>query len=521
MKKFANLLEQLLFTYSTNRKIDILATYLKSLNHKEKGITIAVLTGNLNFKNIKRSNILNIIKDKLDWYLFEQSYDYVGDLAETIALIWPSIENSKQKNLNDIVCDLKNSKNINNTIIEYLNSFSSKERWAFIKFILGGLRIGFSTSLVKKSLAKYGNKQLYKIENIWNGLEYPYENLFLWLENKGSYPSIDASKTFNSFMLATSFDEELIEDVKSSNDYYFEYKWDGIRVQLVAKDGSTTIFSRSGEDISNSFPEIKINCTELLVLDGEMLVGQDYSPLPFNQLQKRINKKKPSKKLLSELPAFVKIYDILYYNGQDIRNRTLYDRRKKLEEWFLNNSNANLKISELINFKTNNELKKIYQKFSYIEGIMIKKKLSFYLSGRKKGYWFKWKKDPKYIDTILMYAQRGHGKRSSFYSDYTLGIWSKNKVIPIAKAYSGYTDDELNKIDRFIRKNTIAKYGPVREVRKSLVIELAFDSAQISSRHKSGIALRFPRVSRIRWDKPVNDVQSIEEIKKELSIYHS
>ena len=221
MKKFANLLEQLLFTYSTNRKIEILATYLKSLNYKEKGITIAVLTGNLNFKNIKRSNILNIIKSKLDWYLFEQSYDYVGDLAETIALIWPSIENSKQKDLNDIVCDLKNSKNINNTIIEYLNSFSSKERWAFIKFILGGLRIGFSTSLVKKSLAKYGNKQLYKIENIWNGLEYPYENLFLWLEDKGSYPSIDASKTFNSFMLATSFDEKLIEYIKSSNDYYF------------------------------------------------------------------------------------------------------------------------------------------------------------------------------------------------------------------------------------------------------------------------------------------------------------
>ena len=419
--------------------------------------------------------------------------------------------------MSNIISDLNESnKNIEEVILFYLNKLSVKEKWIFIKLILGGLRVGVSSKIIKKSLAKYGNKDIHEIENIWNGISVPYNDLFLWLDNKANQPIIDPSKTFHSFMLATSFDKKLINYVKESNSYFFEYKWDGIRVQIVVIDNKVKIYSRSGDDISNSFPEIKIQSKKLIIFDGEMLVGKNKEPLPFNQLQKRINKKNPSKALLNSLPSFVKVYDILYINGIDIRNKDLFERRKILENWFKVNKNNNLDLSELVNYYSEKKLKETYDKFLYIEGLMIKNKSSKYISGRKKGFWYKWKRNPKHIDTILMYAQRGHGKRSSYYSDYTLGIWLDNKVVPIAKAYSGYTNEELNKIDKFIRKNTIAKFGPVREVEKSLVIEIAFDDAQYSNRHKSGISLRFPRINRIRWDKPANEVLNLVEIKKEI-----
>ena len=374
------LLEKLTFTYSTNGKIDLLVEYLKKRNIEEKGYTIALLTGNLNFKNIKRSNVLNILKKELDSYLFEQSYDYVGDLAETVALIWPKKNISKKISLNQVILDLKKSNDVEHTILEYLNILTKEERWAFIKLILGGLRIGFSSNLVKKSLAKYGNKKINEIENIWNGISPPYKSLFLWLEGKGNYPTIEISKTFSSFMLASSFDTKQIINIKDTDEFFFEYKWDGIRVQIVAHKGKTTVYSRSGENISNSFPEIKVNSSKLLVLDGELLVGKNFLPFTFNHLQKRINKKKPSTDQLLALPAFVKVYDILYFNGKDIRNKKLYQRRKILEGWFRVNKSNILDISKLIKFYTKKKLENLYKKLPFIEGLMIKKKSSQYPS---------------------------------------------------------------------------------------------------------------------------------------------
>ena len=273
--------------------------------------------------------------------------------------------------------------------------------------------------MVKKSLAKYGKKNLDEIEKIWNGLNPPYESLFLWLDNKGKYPIINNEKIFHSFMLATSFDTKLIQEVKSSNNYFFEYKWDGIRVQIVSYNETTTVYSRSGDDISNSFPEIKINSKKLLVIDGEMLVGSKTYPLKFNKLQKRINKKKPSNLLTKQLPAFVKVYDILFLNDKDLREKSLLHRRKELEKWYDENKNINLDISKIIEFDSEKKLLEIYDKYNFIEGVMIKGKSSPYLSGRKKGHWFKWKSNPKYIDTILMYAQRGHGKKFVLFRLYT------------------------------------------------------------------------------------------------------
>ncbi len=518
MKKLSFLLENLIFTHSTNNKIQLIYEYLKNSSLPDKGYAIALLTNNLTFKNIKRSKVIHLIKSKLDTYLFEQSYYYVGDLAETIALIWPNEYKQKRVfSLEDIIIKLNSDKDIDEFIIYFLDHAIKTEKWAFIKLLLGGIRVGVSSSIVKKAIAKYGEKKLEEIENIWNGLKPPYTELFLWLEKKADLPLIDQANYFHSFMLAHSMEKKLLEKIINNQDYYVEYKWDGIRVQLIIKNNNTKIFSRSGDNISNSFPEIQIKSNKLIVLDGELLVGKNLSPNSFNNLQKRINKKKPSKDLLVNYPAFIKLYDVLFLDGKDLRKKNLQERRSLLEEWFLKQTNDNLDISKLINYSNKESLIKSFKSISKkenIEGLMIKYKHSGYIAGRKKGHWYKWKKDPKFLDTILMYAQRGHGKRSSYYSDFTFGVWKNNTIVPIAKAYSGYTDTELEKIDKFIRKNTIAKYGPVREVKKELVFELAFDSMNESNRHKSGIALRFPRVHRIRWDKPTKDVLGLDEIKR-------
>ena len=519
MKQLSNLLESLIFNYSINKKIEIIEKHLIKIDKGNRGDVIAFLLGKFKIKKFKRNEILNVIKTKIDSKLFDLSYDYVGDLAETISLIWPDEKIKNNISITDVIKEIQNTNNIENTLISLLDSFDKNERWAFIKLILGNIRVGVSDNIVKKAIANYGRKDISEIEYIWNGLDYPYTELFNWLDNKAEYPNIDQSKIFHSFMLATSFDKKLLEKKINNNNFYLEHKWDGIRVQIVVKDDKTKIYSRSGEDISNNFPEINIKNTKLLVLDGELLVGNKFKALPFHELQKRINKKNPTKLLLLKLPAFIKLYDLLYIDGNDVRNKNLKERRSLLETWFISQKNNNLDISKLIKFTSINELKKLYKECEVkknIEGLMIKRKASFYIAGRKKGNWYKWKKDPCYLDVVLMYAQRGHGKRSSFYSDYTFGIWDNNVIVPIAKAYSGYADKELSKIDKFVKKNTIAKFGPVREVKKILVFELAFDSANLSKRHKSGLALRFPRVHRIRWDKPANEVLNLQSIKKDL-----
>ena len=519
MRQLANLLETLIFNYSTNKKIEIIEQHLHKIAKDDRGYTIAFLLEKLKIKNIKRSEILNIVRKKIDSELFDLSYDYVGDLAETISLIWPDDNVKKESSIKRTLSELQSTNNLEKTIISLLNRFNKVERWALIKLILGGLRVGVSDSVVKKAIAKYGKKDLSKIEYIWNGLSFPYTELFNWIDEKSSCPIIDQSKVFHSFMLANTLDKKLLKNTINNNTFFLEHKWDGIRAQIVVKNNITKIYSRSGEDISNRFPEISIKSTKLLVLDGELLVGKNFEAFSFYELQKRINKKNPTKSLLLKLPAFIRLYDLLYFEGNDIRNKKLIERRRHLDKWFTLQNNNCLDISKLIEFATNEDLYKIYNKCEEkknIEGLMIKRKDSTYIAGRKKGNWFKWKKNPCFIDVILMYAQRGHGKRSSYYSDFTFGIWDDNRVIPIAKAYSGYTDKELSKIDSFVRKNTVAKYGPVREVKKSLVFELAFDSANSSTRHKCGLALRFPRVHRIRWDKPVDEVLNLISIKEEL-----
>ena len=314
------------------------------------------------------------------------------------------------------------------------------------------------------------------------------------------------------------------KDFNSLNpeDFLAEWKWDGIRVQLVLFKSKIRIFSRTGDDISHTFPEIQNNENDLVVLDGELLVGNDYIPIKFNKLQQRLNRKKVSKVHLENFPAFVKLYDILFLKNKDLRSLDFSERRNILSEWHNKIQNKFFDLSEIFEFKTWENLKNIKSKKlnkNVHEGLMIKRKNSAYISGRPKGYWYKWKNEPLVVDAVMMYAQRGHGKRSSYYSDFTFGLWDKDNIVPICKAYFGFNNEELEILDKFVRNNTINKYGPVREVEKKFVVEIAFDSVDFSKRHKSGVALRFPRIKRLRQDKPIDEVININIFKANFINY--
>jgi DNA ligase-1 len=324
-------------------------------------------------------------------------------------------------------------------------------------------------------------------------------------------------------MLSNPIDEEKDLAKLDPKDFSAEWKWDGIRVQLVLGGGTVSLFSRTGDDIATAFPDIVENVSGLAVLDGELLVGKDFEPGSFNDLQQRLNKKVASAKHLKESPAFIRVYDMLFDGRQDVRALEWAQRRKRLEAWMAANPQTRLDLSEVLPFGDWDELARLRRQGADEhghEGVMIKLKTSPYVPGRPKGFWFKWKRDPNVVDAVLMYAQRGHGKRSSFYSDYTFGVWKGNEIGPIGKAYFGFTDEELLQIDRFVRRNTTEKFGPVRHVThepdKGLVLEVAFEGLARSPRHKSGVAMRFPRISRLRWDKPPREADRLETLERML-----
>lgn len=523
MKAFAELLEKLILTPSRNRKLETLADYFARTPDPDRGYALAAITRDLSLSNLKGGTLKELARARVDPVLFDLSYDYVGDMAETIALIWPKRHPGELPGVAEFVemAEATPKAKLPEVIAGLLDIASPNERWALIKLVTGGLRIGISARLAKTALAHYSGKDLADIEKIWHGLDIPYSDLFAWLDGKCDKPMIQHAKTFHPMMLAHPIDEKKDFQRILPADFQAEWKWDGIRVQLVFDGENRRIFSRTGDDISAAFPDVIEHLHGAGVLDGELLVGHNFEPMPFNCLQQRLNRKRVVKKHLKEYPAFIRVYDILFDGSSDIRDQTLAERRRHLEGWFLKHPQTHLDISEIIQFRDWSELGKIRAKGAEVhghEGVMIKRKSSVYEAGRPKDKWFKWKREPKQVDAILMYAQRGHGKRSSYYSDFTFGVWlgpqpGDGEIVPIGKAYSGFTDEELKELDKFVRANTVNSFGPVREVRKKLVIEVAFDSAQESLRHKSGVALRFPRISHIRWDKPVDEVQTLDDFR--------
>ncbi|PJE06930.1 cisplatin damage response ATP-dependent DNA ligase [Legionella sp.] len=518
MKKFAQLLDKLYFSYRHKAKLSLLQDFFKTTSDPERGYALAIMAGTLEFPTFKRELIRELIDQRIDPFLFELSLDYVGDLSETIALLWPNHQESKLPNLAEIIMVFQKLSKTEMApfLAKLLDQSNRVERWALLKIGTRNLRIGVSARFLKKALAIYGGIDILDLEQVWHNLKPPYLELFAWLEGKSSIPHTFDANFFHPVMLSHPLKEKDLILI-SPDDFYAEYKYDGIRVQLVCTSKSKALYSRTGDNISQSFPDVLQEVNEPVVLDGELVIQNKNHIGSFNDLQKRLNRKKPNKKILQEQPAAIILYDLLEEKTQDLRRFSLLERRKRLEAWFRNYHPSNMILSELLFFDSAESLLELKQRALSkqaiaIEGLMLKRKNSTYVAGRPFGPWFKWKREPRLIDAVLMYAQRGHGKRSSYYSDYTFGLWREDELVPIGKAYFGFTDEELYQLDKWVRYHTQNHFGPVREVEKALVFEIAFDAVNYSSRHKSGVALRFPRINRVRWDKPANEADKLENL---------
>ncbi len=517
MKAFADLLERLLYAPGRNTKISLLRAYFAARLDPERGYALAAIAGALDFPGAKPAALKALAEARSDAELFALSYDFVGDLAETIALIWPGM-GAAPPELPEVIETLRHAKRdaIPGIIAGWLDDCDPSTRIALIKLITGGLRVGASLRLAKLALAEMGLVNVNEIEEIWHGLAPPYTEMFAWLEGHGPRPHPGDVPVFRPVMLAHPIEDSDLLRLDWSA-HRAEWKWDGIRVQLVATPHGKRLYTRTADDISQAFPEILEAMDFHAVLDGELLVVRDSVIAPFSDLQQRLGRKVVTAAFREKFPAGVRLYDILFDDGEDVRALGFDARRARLEGWFAAHRPARMELSPLIAFDAQHELAALRAgaREAAIEGLMIKRADAPYVAGRPKGLWWKWKRDPLSLDGVLMYAQRGHGKRSSYYSDYTFGVWAENgELVPVGKAYSGYTDAELLILDRWIRNHTIARFGPVREVEKSIVFEVGFDAAQLSTRHKSGVALRFPRILRLRMDKPAAEADRLGTVMK-------
>jgi DNA ligase-1 len=553
MNRFAELLNRLAYEPARNAKLRLITDYFRSTPDPERGWALAAITGALSFPHAKAGLIRSLIAERTDPILFELSYDYVGDLSETVALMWPApsaasgggvtVGGAEQEiSLTTVIETLSTlgKAQLPRQLARWLDALDETGRWALIKLVTGGLRIGVSARLAKAAVGALGGKDAHDIELLWPGLAPPYRELFAWLEGFGEKPVSADPAPFRPPMLAHALDDADLAGLDAA-EFMAEWKWDGIRVQAVAakldgaQDGNhgkmiSRLYSRTGEDISKSFPDLLDALRLPGAIDGELLIMRDRRVQSFNVLQQRLNRKSVTPKLLNEFPAHLRAYDLLADGNDDLRELPFAERRTRLEDFVARLREERIDLSPLIGFATWDELTAARKNpaaagagadSAAVEGVMLKRRDALYLPGRPKGPWWKWKRDPFIIDAVLMYAQRGHGKRSSYYSDYTFGVWTKSEtgdeLVPVGKAYFGFTDEELLQIDRFVRRNTTERFGPVREVvhepDQGLVLEVAFEGLQRSTRHKSGLAMRFPRISRLRWDKPPGEADRLDRLE--------
>jgi DNA ligase-1 len=582
VRHFAELLDRLVLTPSRNGKLTLMTDYFRATEDPDRGLALAALTGDLDIAAVKPAMLRALVVERLDPVLFGYSYDYVGDLAETVSLVWPDPPEAKDTptpnlagafgpsfgppqgggghgnadakspsplwgsegraegpgkvrggattvhhnamTLTDVVSALQKASRSDGpkVLARLLDMADIRGRFAIIKLVTGGLRIGVSARLAKQAMADLGKVDVSEIEELWHGLTPPYQSLFAWLEGKAPKPDKAAKALFRPVMLSNPVEDGDLPKLAPA-DYAAEWKWDGIRVQVVAEGGVRRLYSRTGDDISGAFPDLIEAMDFEAVLDGELLVGDPRDKTgTFSDLQQRLNRKAVAPRMREAHPAFVRCYDMLHHAGEDLRGSTYDQRRSCLADFLGGADPSRFDLSRNIVFSTWDELEVLRKTPPHpiIEGVMLKRRDSTYLAGRPKGPWFKWKRDPHTVDAVLMYAQRGHGKRSSYYSDYTFGVWSgpadAEELVPVGKAYFGFTDEELRQIDKYVRDNTIERFGPVRSVRadkkQGLVLQVAFEGLNRSTRHKSGVAMRFPRISRLRWDKPPSEADRIETL---------
>lgn len=543
MNRFAHLLDRIAYEPGRNNKLRLITNYFREVPDPDRGWALAALTGALSFRHAKAGLIRDLIAARTDPVLFALSYDYVGDLSETVALMWPADKRATNSppppTLTDVVTTFNTlgKTEIPAQLTRWLDELDETGRWALLKLVTGGLRIGISARLAKTAAAALGGKDAHDVELIWPGLAPPYLDLFAWLEDRADKPINRDPAPFRPVMLAHAIEETDFATL-APEDFTAEWKWDGIRVQAVSgrdENGHlvTRLYSRTGEDITKSFPDLVPSLRLPGAIDGELLVLRDGCVQTFNVLQQRLNRKSVTPKLMKDYPVHLRAYDLLSDGDNDLRMLTFIERRAKLETFVAQLDDPRIDLSPQVSFATWDELRAARanpasagagEDSDAVEGVMLKRRDAPYLPGRPKGQWWKWKRDPHIIDAVLMYAQRGHGKRSSYYSDYTFGVWTKggggDQLVPVGKAYFGFTDEELIQIDRFVRRHTTEKFGPVRHVihepDQGLVFEVAFEGLARSARHKSGVAMRFPRISRLRWDKPPRDADRLETLERML-----
>ncbi len=646
MNRFAELLDRLTYEHGRNAKLRLMTAYFRTTPDPERGFALAALTGALSFPHAKPNLIRTLIMERADPALFALSYDYVGDLSETVALMWPACaislsapsphreevvassalsstwiepahadhalerilsapcppysgrardtdhraqvgqarlamgegrgggyssdqdgsktppsrtaspsdlphkgggsenklidrtsharQRARTPSLTAVVTTLATlgKTELPGQLARWLDALDEAGRWALLKLVTGSMRIGVSARLAKTAVAALGGKDPDEIEILWPALTPPYLDLFAWVEGRTEKPLTDDPAPFRPPMLSHPIDAADFAKLDPAQ-FSAEWKWDGIRVQAVAgrrADGHriARLYSRTGEDISGAFPDLVDALTLDGALDGELLIMRDGRVQSFAVLQQRLNRKKVTPQLMADFPAHLRAYDLLVDGSEDLRDAPFEQRRARLEHFLARLNSPRIDRSPTIPFVDWEDLARARAMpaeagagidAEAVEGVMIKQRASPYLPGRPKGLWWKWKRDPFVVDAVLMYAQRGHGKRSSFYSDYTFGLWTGpngDELAPVGKAYFGFTDAELAEIDRFVRRNTVNRFGPVREVvherDHGLVFEVAFEGLQRSTRHRSGIAMRFPRISRLRFDKPPRDADRLETL---------
>jgi len=542
VKPFADLLDRLAYEPRRNAKLALLRDYFVRAPDPDRGYALAAMTDALSFPHLKPALIRQLILERVDPVLFGLSYDYVGDLSETVALLWRrDAAIAETPTLAFVVESFANASKSDAPALlaRMLDALDETGRWALLKLVTGALRIGVSARLAKTALAQVGEVAPDEVEHVWHALQPPYADLFAWIEKRGPRPESRDPAPFRPPMLAHAI-EDADFDKLDAKDFVAEWKWDGIRVQVsggASASGRQTVrlYSRTGDEISGAFPDLVESVGALDgALDGELIVMREGRVQSFNILQQRLNRKTVTPKMLLDYPAHIRAYDLLAEGGEDLRALPFHTRRARLEAFIARLDSPRLDLSPLIAFETWEQLRAARSDpapagagddAAAVEGCMIKRVDSPYLPGRPKGYWWKWKRDPFAVDAVLMYAQRGHGKRSSYYSDYTFGVWRAGdkgeELTPVGKAYFGFTDEELIQIDRFVRRETINRFGPVREVAhepdKGLVFEVAFEGLQRSARHKSGLAMRFPRIARIRWDKRPRDADRLETLERMLA----
>ncbi|HKG82137.1 MAG TPA: cisplatin damage response ATP-dependent DNA ligase [Beijerinckiaceae bacterium] len=579
MNRFAALLDRLAYEPRRNAKLRLMADYFRHTPDPERGWALAAMTGVLSFRYAKPGLIRGLAEERMDGTLFYLSWDYVGDLSETVALMWPAPSPHRGEGrgegsvldperaapphpsplpagergllghnnppphvpaLSEVVHGLATASksDLPALVASWLDVLDETARWALLKLITGELRIGVSARLAKTAVASLGDIPADEVEHVWHGLEPPYRELFAWVEGRAPRPESGDPAPFRPPMLSHPLEEEDFAKLDAA-DFMAEWKWDGIRLQAACgrrPDGRLLrrIYSRTGEDVSGAFPDLVEALDFEGALDGELLILRQGRVQSFNVLQQRLNRKSVTQKLLADYPAHLRVYDLLAEGEEDVRALPFAERRRRLEALVARLDNPRIDLSPLVPFATWDELAAARadpasvgagEDAEAIEGCMLKRADSPYVPGRPKGLWFKWKRDPYLVDAVLMYAARGSGKRSSFYSDYTFGVWRDGaegeELVPVGKAYFGFTDEELRRLDRYVRNHTMNRFGPVREVAydrdKGLVLEVAFEGLQRSNRHKSGVAMRFPRVHRIRWDKPPREADRIEALEKILA----